>query len=203
MTHAASDWDAAYAGDAPPPWDIGRPQPVFASLAAAGRFSGALLDVGCGTGEHTLLAAASGADAFGIDLAAVAIERARAKAVERGLSARFEAGDALSMSLPAAAFDTVLDSGCFHSFDDAGRARYVDVLRRVTRGGGALFLACFSDRQPGDWGPRRVTSAELVDAFAEGWSIESLEPATFVINPVMDVTEVQAWLLVARRIDAS
>ena len=199
MTHSAPDWDAAYAGDAPPPWDIGRPQPAFASLAAEGRLAGDLLDVGCGTGEHTLLAASSGAQALGVDLAAAAVEVARQKAVERDLSARFEAGDVLTMSLPAAAFDTVIDSGCFHSFDDADRARYVEVLTRVTRGGGVVYLACFSDRQPGDWGPRRVTRSELVDAFHDGWSIESIQPATFVINPVMDVTDVQAWLLVARR----
>ena len=199
MTRPPADWDAAYAGDAPPPWDIGRPQPVFAALAAEGRLSGDLLDVGCGTGEHTLLAASSGANALGVDLAAAAIERARQKAASRGLSARFEAGDVLSMPLPPAGFDVVIDSGCFHSFDDTDRARYVDVLRGVTRAGGAVYLACFSDRQPGDWGPRRVTRSELVDAFSDGWAIDSIEPATFVINPTMDVTEVHAWLLTARR----
>jgi SAM-dependent methyltransferase len=158
-----------------------------------------VLDAGCGTGEHALLAAAGGANVFGVDLAVAAIERARRKAVERGLSARFEAGDVLSMSLPSDGFDVVVDSGLFHSFDDADRARYVDVLRRATRAGAAVYLACFSDRQPGDWGPRRVTRDELEVAFNDGWSIESIEPATFIINPVMDVTEVQAWLLEARR----
>jgi SAM-dependent methyltransferase len=203
VTRPQGEWDAAYAGDAPAPWDIGRPQPMFAALAAEGRFTGDLLDAGCGTGEHTLLAAASGADAFGVDLAAAAIERAQEKAAARGLSARFAAGDVLSMSLPAGGFDAVLDSGLFHVFDDADRRRYVDVLWRETRVGGVVYLACFSDRQSGDWGPRRVTRSELVDAFSDGWSIESLEPATFDINPVMDITEVQAWLLVARHKDAS
>jgi ubiquinone/menaquinone biosynthesis C-methylase UbiE len=199
MTRPQDGWDAAYAGDAPAPWDIGRPQPIFATLAAQGRFAGDLLDCGCGTGEHALLAAAGGAKVLGVDLAAGAVERARQKAVDRGLSARFEAGDVLTMPLPDAGFDVVIDSGLFHSFDDADRERYVDVLRRVTRVGAAVYLACFSDRQPGDWGPRRVTRSELVDAFSDGWSIESIEPVTFVINPVMDTTEVQAWLLVARR----
>ena len=199
MTRPPSDWDSAYAGDAPPPWDIGRPQPAFAALASEGRLTGDLLDVGCGTGEHSLLAAAGGANVIGVDLARAAVERARAKARERGLSAHFEAGDVLSMPLPSAGFDVAIDSGCFHSFDDADRVRYVDVLRRVLRVDGVVYLACFSDRQPGDWGPRRVTRAELEDSFSDGWSIESLEPATFIINPVMDVTEVQAWLLTARR----
>ena len=199
MTDASADWDAAYTRESAPPWDIGRPQPAFAALASAGRLVGDLLDVGCGTGEHALMAAAGGANVLGVDLAATAIERARAKATERGLSARFEVGDVLTMPLPRAAFDSVLDSGCFHSFEDAERSQYVDVLRRVTRLGGVVYLACFSDRQPGDWGPRRVTRVELVEAFGDGWAIESLEPETFVINPFMDVSEVHAWLLVARR----
>ena len=49
------DFDAAYSGT--PPWDIGRPQPAFLALAEAGALRGRVLDVGCGTGEHTLMAA--------------------------------------------------------------------------------------------------------------------------------------------------
>ncbi len=53
-------WDTAYAeGSAPAPWDIGRPQPAFARLADRGLLAGRVLDAGCGTGEHTLLAAAA------------------------------------------------------------------------------------------------------------------------------------------------
>ncbi len=193
------EWDDAYRKDAPPPWDIGRPQAAFAELAEAGLLSGSLLDAGCGTGEHTLLAAARGVTAYGVDLSPTAIERARAKAVSRGLDARFDSGDLLTMSLPAAAFDTVLDSGVFHSFDDAGRARYVEVLTGVARPGAVLYLMCFSERQPGEWGPRRVTEAELRASFADGWSVERIEPATFEINPVPQADSVDAWLAVFRR----
>ncbi|HKN42760.1 MAG TPA: hypothetical protein VJW23_02465, partial [Propionibacteriaceae bacterium] len=44
----------------PPPWDIGRPQPAFLELADQGLLVGRVLDVGCGTGEHALMAAARG-----------------------------------------------------------------------------------------------------------------------------------------------
>jgi SAM-dependent methyltransferase len=50
-----------------PPWDIDRPQSVFAALAAAGQVRGRVLDIGCGTGEHALLAASLGLDAIGVD----------------------------------------------------------------------------------------------------------------------------------------
>jgi len=58
---------------------------------------------------------------------------------------------------------------------------------------------CFSDRQPGDWGPRRVTEAELRDAFSRGWTVVSIEPAVFEINPFADASSVQAWFGTARR----
>ena len=51
----------------PPPWDIGRPQPAFLGLARAGLIRGRVLDAGCGTGEHTLMAAGLGLDATGAD----------------------------------------------------------------------------------------------------------------------------------------
>ena len=119
------DWDTVYVADAPPPWDIGRPQPEFVRLAEAGRLRGELLDAGCGTGEHALLAAAHGADVVGVDVSPAAIARARAKAAERGLKARFEVGDALNLGQLGLSFDTVIDSGLFHVFDDTDRERYV------------------------------------------------------------------------------
>src|ERR1039458_5240791 len=54
-------FDASYAGT--PPWDIGRPQPAFLALAEAGTIRGRVLDVGCGTGEHALMAASMGPQA--------------------------------------------------------------------------------------------------------------------------------------------
>lgn len=49
--------------------------------------------------------------------------------------------------------------------------------------GGRLFLLCFSDAEPGDQGPRRVSRKEIEDAFAEGWVIESLEPSRYEVRP--------------------
>ena len=81
-TEPGHDWDDSYAGPSPP-WDIGRPQPAFVRLAEAGALTGALLDAGCGTGEHTILAASHGARALGVDVSPRAIEMARRKATER------------------------------------------------------------------------------------------------------------------------
>ena len=192
-------WDASYTADTPPPWDIGRPQPAFVRLADEGRLTGRLLDAGCGTGENALLAARRGADVTGIDVAPTAIARAREKASGRGLTARFEVADALDLGRLGLTVDTVIDSGVFHVFDDDDRARYVASLAAVLRPAGACYLMCFSDRQPGAWGPRRVRADELRSAFVDGWEVESITADLFEINPVEGATQVQAWLASIRR----
>jgi SAM-dependent methyltransferase len=174
------NFDAAY--DGTPPWDIGRPQPVFAALAASGALVGRVLDVGCGTGEHALLAAETGLDATGIDASPKAIALARDKAGARGLPVRFLLGDALDLGSLGQQFDSVIDSGLFHVFDDEHRARYVDGLRGVMAPGGQVFLLCFSDRQPGDFGPRRVTQEEIRSSFADRWRVESIDEASFFVT---------------------
>src|SRR4051794_41942850 len=115
MTADAERWDGSCRAEQPPPWDIGRPQPRFATLAETGALRGRLLDCGCGTGEHALMAAAGGADVVGIDLSAYAIEQARRKADARGLAVRFEAGGPPGGAPPGGAVGGCLPSGgLFH-----------------------------------------------------------------------------------------
>src|SRR5271167_407150 len=77
-------WDASY-HDGPAPWDIGRPQPAVVRLVSEGRFAGAVLDAGCGTGENTLLVASLGLQVLDIDVAETALAIAREKSNDRGI----------------------------------------------------------------------------------------------------------------------
>ncbi len=169
----------AYAGEAP--WDIGRPQAPF--IAVADQVTSPVLDAGCGTGDASLYFAAHGHQVTGIDFLEEPIRRARAKAAERGLAVDFRVVDALALSASGERFNTILDSGLFHVFSDADRRRYVEGLQKVLNPGGRLFLMCFSNEEPGEFGPRRITRAELDAAFATGWRIESVEPTQFETNP--------------------
>ena len=200
MTTPAARWDSAYEAGSRAPWDIGRPQPAFVRLADGGLLRGRVLDAGCGTGEQALLAAAWGADAVGVDVSPRAIEQARRKAGERGLTVRFEVADALSLGELGLAFDTVIDSGLFHVFDDADRARYVTSLASVLPSGGTCYLMCFSDRQPGTLGPRRVRQEELHTAFGAGWAVTAIVADAFEVNPGLGTPSAQAWLATIRRV---
>lgn len=185
-----AEFESAYATT--PPWDIGEPQPAFATLASAGRLTGAVLDVGCGTGEHVLMAAGMGFEAVGIDIAATAIRLAEAKAREREVSARFIVGDALALEALGEQFDTVLDCGLFHVFDDSDRSRFAESLARVMRPNGCYHMLCFSEEEPPGWGPRRVTRAEIRETFGRGWVIESIESAA--LHVTLRPEPVKSWL---------
>jgi SAM-dependent methyltransferase len=198
MATRPADWDSIYQAAELAPWEVGRPQEAFVRLAGSGLLAGRVLDAGCGTGEHALLAARQGADAMGVDCSATAIGRARRKADERGLKARFETGDVLDLGRFGMTFDTVIDVGMFHVLDDEERRRYVSSLASVTAPGGTCHLLCFSDRQPGALGPRRVRQAELVEAFGDGWTVVGIVADTFAIAPNFG-DEAHAWLATIRR----
>jgi cyclopropane fatty-acyl-phospholipid synthase-like methyltransferase len=193
-------FEELYAG--PAPWDINKPQKTFVAVAA--RVTGPVLDAGCGTGEHALLFAARGLKVTGIDFVEEAIRRAQRKAAERGLAVEFLVKDATALRDWDKRFASVIDSGLFHVFSDDDRRRYVHGLAHVVEPGGRLYLMCFSDEEPGNEGPRRVSRQELYDAFADGWNVESVQRTQCEVHP--DFTETKfseggpkVWFAVIQR----
>jgi cyclopropane fatty-acyl-phospholipid synthase-like methyltransferase len=194
-------FENAYAGQ--PPWDIGKPQKPFIDVAE--QITGSVLDAGCGTGDTALFLAGRGCKVTGIDFLDEPIKRAKRKAEERHIRATFLVKDAKTLRDWSERFDNAIDSGLFHVFSDADRQRYVEGLTIVLMQGGRLFLLCFSNEEPGDHGPRRVTKQELYDAFARGWKVESITPVQLEVRPdVKDMTFSEggpkAWFAVIRRV---
>jgi SAM-dependent methyltransferase len=197
-------WDASY-HDGPAPWDIGRPQPAVVHLASAGGISGAVLDVGCGTGENALHVASLGLSVLGVDVAETALAIAREKADarridDRGIEVEFAAADALQLERLGRRFQTVLDCGLFHTFDeDDERTQYAASLASVTEHDGTLYVLCFSDEGP-DTGPHPISQAELRAAFnpSTGWNVAAIEPDR--VQTRFHDNGAPAWLATIKRI---
>lgn len=199
---AGQPWDASYR-DGPPPWDIGEPQPAVLRLAGEGAFRGAVLDVGCGTGENALHLAASGLSVFGVDVAETAVSVAREKAASRGIDAGFEVADALHLDRLGRTFETVLDCGLFHALGRDERATYAASLASVTDPGGHVYVLCFSDADPAHAGPHPVGELEIEVTFdrSSGWAIADLRPDRLLASFAPEGAP--AWVAKLERTEAS
>ncbi len=181
-----------YAGT--PPWDIGRPQREFARLELAGEIEGRVLDVGCGTGENALYLAARGHEVVGVDAAPTAIAKAKAKAKTRDVAVTFRVHDALKLKTLRRTFDTVIDSGLFHTFPDEERPGFAKSLGAVLSPEGRYLMMCFSEHEPGTWGPRRVTQTEIRGTFRDGWRVDWIRAGRFEAKMDGGGNVARAWV---------
>lgn len=93
-----------------------------------------VLDAGCGHGRNLVWLLGQGAEAWGVDREAEAVEATRA------LGARAEVAEVDAMPFEDAAFDAVLCNAVLHFAQDGSHfERMVDELGRVLRPGGLLF----------------------------------------------------------------
>jgi SAM-dependent methyltransferase len=207
-TPALSVFDDAYATHSAP-WVIGEPQPAIVTLEREGWVRGKVLDVGCGTGEHTIHLSALRYDVYGMDSSLRAVEQARANAAARNVEAHFQVADALALG-DDTTYDTVIDSALFHIFDADDRARYVRSLHLACRPGALVHVLALSDTGPG-FGPQ-VSDATIREAFSQRWVLEDLrlteyrgaivrdEHAVALHRQIGEFVDLPAWLARARRI---
>ncbi|MFJ2821586.1 class I SAM-dependent methyltransferase [Streptomyces toxytricini] len=135
-------WDAVNAG-------FNQPLSDAAAIAPGDR----VLDVGCGAGATTRLAAraaAPGGSALGLDLSGPMLERARAAAESEGVAgARFEQGDAQVHPLPRGAFDVVISRFGVMYFADPVAA--FGNIASAVRPGGRAALLCAAEPEGNEW----------------------------------------------------
>lgn len=181
--------EPALEGAPPPPstvpWDIGEAQPALRELEALGAISGEVLDIGCGLGDNAIYLAGRGHSVTALDGSPKAIERARQRAADAGVTVTFGVSDATDLTGYEGRFDTVVDSALFHCLDEDDRRGYAAALHRSARRGARLFLYCFSDGNvngltaPGG----AVTEDDIRDTLTRtNWRIDFLGPTTYLGN---------------------
>jgi uncharacterized protein YndB with AHSA1/START domain len=163
------DYDELYrdTADSGGHWDIGGPQPALAEVLDDGVKGPKVLDVGCGAGDLAIALARRGYEVTAVDISRVAIDMARAKAADEGLTVRFEVQDATDLSLPSAPFDSVFDSGLLHSLRRRGGGEvdeYLALLPGLAAPGATVFVLAVSLEDGQGWG---VTEEFLRAAFCE------------------------------------
>jgi ubiquinone/menaquinone biosynthesis C-methylase UbiE len=107
------------------------------------KLSGAVLDVGCGTGATTLAAArrvGPGQRCVGVDISEPMLAVARARSAREGLQARFIAADAQSYVFERAQFDLVISRFGVMFFEDSVQA-FSNLRRAAKSGAGLHFVA--------------------------------------------------------------
>ncbi len=106
-----------------------------------------VLDIGCGCGDTTILAAraAPRGHALGADLSRIQVAEARRLAAAAGVAnATFEVADAQVHRFPDGSFDVVLSNFGVMFFDDPAAA--FANLRKALRRGGRLAFLCWRTR---------------------------------------------------------
>lgn len=143
-------------------WDIGRPQKAISWLLNSGEIRGDVIDIGCGTGIHSIIISQRGHRVLGVDFSTTAIEHSKRNARRKEVKVDFLVMNALKLSFLNLMFDTAVDSACFHCLNQVERDEYERQVGKILKPGGTLFLLCSSNS---------VNLDEINKRFNTGWKI--------------------------------
>lgn len=137
--------------------------------------SGRALDVGCGTGKHTLELAKRGWEAVGIDNVERAVERARRRPGAGKVT--FTVGDVTRLADHVQGpFSFFLDIGCFHGLNAEQRAAVGSGVTKVAADDATLVMMAFGPNKVPVL-PGGVARAEIEEAFPS-WHVDHVEAAS-------------------------
>ena len=104
-----------------------------------------VLEVGCGTGSNVWFASREGFSVTGIDASESAIDVAKRRMVEEGVTADLRVADFVSLPLDDARFDLVIDRGALTCCGREIMIRAVREIARVTKRGGHFLFNPYAD----------------------------------------------------------
>lgn len=164
------------------PWNAGGPDLDLIRLVEAHRIPpGRAVDLGAGPGHDAVFLARAGFSVLAVDIAAGAVNLAKANANLAGVGEKieFQVADALSLSVPPASVAFFNDRGFFHFLPAEKRNAYLDFVLGALAAGGLLLLRTFSDKEHPGPGPARFSANSLKDLFSPAFDCLELKEGTF------------------------
>jgi SAM-dependent methyltransferase len=172
MKQTQTDWQEAYE-KRETPWEKGKAHPALADfLASHGPFAGEIFVPGCGSGHDVRALSTSRNQVLGIDLAPLAIEKARSFPTVG--NEEYQLADLFALPPEFdGKFDVVFEHTCFCAIDPALRADYVQAIVRLLQPGGRFLAIFFLNPDIDDEGPPfPVSRAELERFFGDGFTLD-------------------------------
>jgi SAM-dependent methyltransferase len=146
-----------------PPWDTGVSPPELIKFIEENP-PGKAIDMGCGTGTNVITLAQHGWEAMGVDFVARAIAKAQRKAEKARVDVSFFVADVTKLDRVSNSFDLILDIGCLHGLQPAGRKDYLDNVERLIAVNGTFLLYAFFRDEADEKGPGIIEAdIELLD----------------------------------------
>ena len=180
-----------------------------------------ILEIGCGSGNNLWFAAREGFSVAGIDGSAAAIDYARRRFDDEGLSGDLRVGDFCALPFADESFDLVVDRGALTCCGlDAARRAAREVWRTLAPGG-RFFINPYSDRHSSFLGGRpgpdgltvEIAAGSLtnvgqicfygrreVDALVSGdWNVLSVQHLENIEQTKPESTTHAEWRIVAEK----
>jgi SAM-dependent methyltransferase len=104
-----------------------------------------ILEIGCGPGGNIWYLAREGFSVYGIDGSRTAIEIAKNRLINEGLTANLQIGDILNLSYPDTYFDCVIDIECLYANTESDTTRIIKEIHRVLKPGGKFYSKTFME----------------------------------------------------------
>lgn len=167
MPDVAERWDEMYrSGEFRQHWDSRNPSPYLCAMVAAGVVSAGdtTLDIGCGAGRNAIFLASMGCRSIGVDWSGTALQIARERSAEAGVTPEFHEASVFDLPLDDATIDFAVDNGCLHGITLDEWPLYAAELARVLKPGGAWLLA--GGREAGEAARTAINERHIDGALA-------------------------------------
>ena len=162
------------------PWDSGLRSRELARVLDSGLVSpGRAVELGCGTGTNSVYLAQRGFEVTALDCSPLALERAKQRAAQAGVSVDFVLADLCQFEKVLPPFDFVFDRGCYHCARRIDLAGFLKTLASLTRPGSRYLVLTGNANEQSDEGPPRLHEHEIRADFEALFAIEFVREIRF------------------------